>query len=424
MTRRRHVFYLGGYDPIGLRAQHTRLRREVGVFARTWQVSSAIAEHDDHGSWWIWTRGPDWQVETRYEPLVWDDIVLADMRRGPMRRLWQGAGVLLNLVANGTAGRYFARAWRAGLYLLYPYLYVVGFALVAWACGAWLAGYFESAVARFIVEATIGVLVFSVLMRWQGRNRRIQHALDNWIFGLAYLSGRQQDLEQRLDAFAERLIACARAGRADEILVVGHSFGAALAVEVLARALAQDRDLARRGPRIALLTVGSTIPKFTLHPAAGALRERVACVAAERSIFWADVQAWLDVISFYGTDPVSLGPIAPDRTDARPVIRTVSLAELFDLRTMWRRPLRTLWLYPHRLMRLHYQLVLANKRHAAYDYFMLACGPLRFARALSAPNGVLDLMTPDGACRDAAAPETKRPAAEPRAEAIPDLIEA
>jgi hypothetical protein len=53
---------------------------------------------------------------------------------------------------------------------------------------------------------------------------------------------------------------------------------------------------------------------------------------------------------------------------------------------------------------------------------MLVCGPLRFARALSTENGVLDLMTSDGVCRDIAAPDTKRPAAEPRAETIPDLI--
>ncbi len=417
MIRRRHVFYLGGYDPIGVRAQYTRLRREVGVFARTWQVSAAIAEHDE--AWSIWTRGPDWQVETRYEPLLWDDIVLADMRRGPVRRLWSGAGVLLNFVANGTAGRYFARAWRAGLYLLYPYLYVAGFALVGWACGAWLAGYVEQTIASLLVEATVAALVFAFLMRWQGRNRRIQHALDNWIFGLAYLRGRQHDLEQRLDEFAERLVACARSGKADEILVVGHSFGAALAVEVLARALARDSALCRRGSSIGLLTVGSTIPKFTLHPAADALRMRVARVVAEPSIFWADVQAWLDVISFYGTDPVTLRPIEADRVEARPLIRTVSLGDLFDVRTLWRRPLRTLWLYPHRLMRLHYQLVLANKRHAAYDYFMLACGPLGFARALSAPNGVLDLMAPDGAARAA-----KRPAAEPRAETLRALLDA
>ena len=51
-------------------------------------------------------------------------------------------------------------------------------------------------------------------------------------------------------------------------------------------------------------------------------------------------------------------------------------------------------------MRLHYQFVMANERRAAYDYFMLMCGPAPFRRTIEAPNGSDDLYAEDGSLRE------------------------
>jgi hypothetical protein len=40
MIGRRHVFHIGGYDPIDPESQFERFRRSLSSFERTWNVSS------------------------------------------------------------------------------------------------------------------------------------------------------------------------------------------------------------------------------------------------------------------------------------------------------------------------------------------------------------------------------------------------
>jgi hypothetical protein len=72
-----------------------------------------------------------------------------------------------------------------------------------------------------------------------------------------------------------------------------------------------------------------------------------------------------------------------------PVIRRVQIHQMLSAPTL--RRLR------FRYMRLHYQFVMANELRAAYDYFMLMCGPAPFQRTVTEPNGPADLYGADGA---------------------------
>ena len=60
-------------------------------------------------------------------------------------------------------------------------------------------------------------------------------------------------------------------------------------------------------------------------------------------------------------------------------------------------------------MRLHYQFVMANERRTAYDYFMMVCGPIPFARSVLASKGPAELIAMDGALIDPAAPAPVMP---------------
>jgi hypothetical protein len=62
-------------------------------------------------------------------------------------------------------------------------------------------------------------------------------------------------------------------------------------------------------------------------------------------------------------------------------------------------------------MRLHYQFVMANELRSTYDYFMMVCGPIPFARSVLAPAGPVELIAPDGALIDPAAPAPVMPLA-------------
>jgi hypothetical protein len=398
MIRRRHVFHVAGYDPIDAGSQHRRFLSGLITFAKTWNAGSEIwsLQRSPDGlsaRWNVVARADNWRVETTCEHLLWDDIVLADLARPMARRIALSMLALWDFVGSGTLLRYFRASWKYGLFFLYPYLMLLLVATGSAISGAWAADRLHLAGAAWLLaSAVVSAAIFAGLLRWPGRRMGVLHALDDWIFARDMLRGRRSDLEARIDRFADALVARAHDSTLDEIVVIGHSMGASLAIEIIARALARDRELGRRGPALGMLAVGSTIPKFTLHPAGDRFRRSAAAVAAEPTIAWAEYQARDDAISFYKFDPVAACRVGAERLDGKPVIRRVQIHDMLDARTFQRCRMK--------FMRLHYQFVLANERRAIYDYFMMACGPIAFKHAILAPGGVADFIASDGTLID------------------------
>jgi pimeloyl-ACP methyl ester carboxylesterase len=405
MVRKRHVFHLAGYDPIG-GAWYRQFKRQLATFARTWSVCPAVSEptqsRASYAQWTVTTRAPNWRVETVYELLLWDDIVLSDFAKPMMKRLANSSFAFFDVVMTGTAFRYFRANWQYAIFFLFPFFLLFVFAVGAATVAHWVVSMMALPYMLHVaVLVPVAVSIFALLLHWPGRRWRVQQGLDDWIFSWDYLYGRRPDLAARLDRFAETLVARARDTALDEIVVVGHSIGATLALELITRALAIDPNLGRHGPAVCLLTVGSTIPKFTLHPAGEDLRKRAERIVRESSIAWAEYHARSDAISFYKFDPVRLTRFYGDLNSGKPHLRRVWLHQMLTKRTYWR--------YRLRFMRLHYQVVMANERRSTYDYFMMICGPIPFARSVRAPTGAVELIASDGALMDSVAPAPLMP---------------
>jgi hypothetical protein len=406
MVKRRYVFHIAGYDPIGA-AWYRLFKRELAKFAQLWNVRPELSDlersaQDGNVRWTVVTSAANWRVETVYEPLLWDDIVLSDFARPTRERVSKSPRAFLDIVQSGTVFRYFQANWQYALFFLFPYVLVCAFALVAAAVAYWAAGFATlTPIPRIAAAAALAVALFIGMLYWPGRRWRVQQALDDWIFSWDYLYDRRPDLDARLDRFAETVIARCREASWDEILIVGHSMGATLLLEVVTRALARDPDLGRHGPAVCVLTVGSTIPKFTLHPAGARFRGYAAALVQEPSIAWAEYHARSDAISFYKFDPVTLTRFYGDPIRGKPLMRRIRLQHMLERSTYWRFRLR--------FMRLHYQFIMANERRTTYDYLMMVCGPVPFARMVLAPAGAAELIAADGSAIDPDAPVPAMP---------------
>ena len=392
MIGRRHVFHIGGYDPITPERQFERFCRSLRSFERTWNVSSqtsAIADTSKVSACWdaeAW--GPNWNTRITFEMLRWDDLILRDSERGMLSRLGQSALSLFNFAATGTLFRYVYANWKYAVFFLFPYFYVALFWLVGAGIGyavTRLAGLTGAYAA--ISGLCIAVAIFAGLMRWLGPRRRINHVLDVAIFSRQFLYGQRPEMEKRIDDFAGRIIERARQADVDEILVVGHSLGAALTLAAVARGLKQDPELGQHGPTLCVLTVGATIPKFSLHPKGDRIRQATQIVAGELSIHWTEYQARDDAVSFYRFDPVTLKRVSRDRSDGRPNIRRVQIHSMMDPASFRRNK--------HDYMRMHYQFLMGNGQRAPYDYCMIMCGPLDFDD-ITSPLGGVDRFQADG----------------------------
>ena len=386
MVRKRHVFFIAGFDPYDVAGLYRRFTREAAVCAKTWTIDAKVSElsqsSDLAGDWTIAASGPNWATQTTYEPLAWHDIVRADVAGPMLPRLKAGAATFWDFIASGTAKRYFKANYRYGLFFLIPFLDVVLFAVLGIVAGWFAARAVPVApVLAWIVGIVIALAAFVLLLRWPGQRWRVSQGLADWITARDYMYDRRPDIAARITNFAQRLVARVQSTDADEILIVGHSLGATLAVDALAHALATDPDLTRHGPKLALL------------PAATRLRACADRVAAEQDLTWGEFQTRQDPISFYRFDPVRLRKFK-DNTGGKPHVRIVNFRDLLSPETTR----RIFWDF----MRIHYQFVMASERRGAYDLFTMVIGPAPLERTIWAPGGSAELIADDGSYVEAA----------------------
>jgi hypothetical protein len=388
----RLVFHFGGYDPVSPTKMYSRFVRELTRFRQTWSVASsasALLVAADRAKWTIVSNGPNWRVETDHQLFRWDDIMAGYAHRPVWWRLPMGLLAFADFVAGGVLWGYARTNWRYALFFLYPYLLLLVM-VVASSYAAELAARTSGSIA---IGIAAGVLTFIAFYLGPGRWAYLPVAFDDWIFSRSYIRHSDPELERRLDAVADEIISAARARSVDEILLFGHSLGAVLAVDVLDRAFSREPDLGSRGPRLVLVTAGSSILKIGLHRAAGRLRDALARVSRSPGVFWVDYQALTDVMNFYKTDPVRECGLEPT---GRPIIRTVRISRMLEPES-YRRVRRNLY-------RVHCQFVSGNERRTAYDYFMLLCGPLPAEQQARSDEGAASEIDDNGRLLHAAAP--------------------
>ena len=219
--------------------------------------------------------------------------------------------------------RYLRANWRYAGFFLYPFVMFAALAALAISIGRYAA----SASGYLLVGIAVALAISALLWQWPGRRFFLHLLFDDWIFSRDYVRHGDRAVEAKLDHTARELVDVARKSEADEIVVVGHSLGAALAIDLLDRALQLEPMLGRTGPRVALISVGSSILKIGLHSSASRFRASAERVASAPGIFWGDYQAISDIMNFYKRDPLAAMGL-PAR--GVPLVRMVRIRHMLD----------------------------------------------------------------------------------------------
>ena len=204
-------------------------------------------------------------------------------------------------------------------------------------------------------------------------------------------------MEALVEQFAGVVIEAIRDPEADEVLLSGVSLGAMMMVEAIARAYRSTPGLDKEVGHTAFLTVGSSIMKIGLHPAATALRQDVYRVGAEKSLFWVEYQAKVDPINFYKTDPVA--DLGNPKTGS-PIIKMIRIRDMMSAEG-YRRAQRG-------SLHLHRQFVMPNAKRYFYDFYHIGFGPLRLADRVRLGKKAASIFAGDGSYK------RKRPAGKSR----------
>jgi hypothetical protein len=392
--RRRRVIYVSGYDPRGAQGYFDLFRRTCERSQRLWPVSFALQppeiDAEDFAHWRLDARASTWQVATDYDFLRLESFIRADMAQPTPTQVVRALAWLLDDVGSGALLRIFRASWRFGLHLLCFHLlslaWVAAAAIVATIAGFTVADYFGwpiwLAVVSWLVAAGLVVFALRPLAdRW-----RVTQIANSWTNLRRFGRGRPTWFDAAIDLGARRLVAVAAANDVDEVAVIGHSSGCVIALAMMARALELDPALGRRGPRLALLTLGSLMPGVALHPAAQRMRDIVGRIAVASGIAWIDCQSRKDVMCFANFDPVKGIGIDAGTEPSNPLLWRISFRDAIAPENY------NSFRWNH--FRVHYQYIRGADRRAPYDYALLVSAPV----AMTAwPQRAQDLAVAFGA---------------------------
>lgn len=390
-VKRRLVIYVQGYDPRGLAEYYRMFRREwrraCELYGLTGKISGA--ENDEKRfitRWNVSTQGKDWQVDTDYAFLRWEDIIRKDFVRPAWWKIFHMYRTFGIAVFNGVIVRILRAHWRFGLFTLYPFIlmtiWIALGALIGALCAKLVTLLGAPAAPATVVGIVTGLGTFSSALWLTEPQTYLLYLCDDGISTHQYGHRQRPDWEERMETFAGYVVDLARDSKADEIVIVGHSSGSFLAVDVLDRALARYPSLGRQGPRVALLTLGANLPIVGFQTTAQWFRDAIKRIAENPDIDWIDYQSRHDIMNFWPFDPVAGHGIRLGSERRNPRVIAISFRDLWNTKSFGRRR----W----RFFQAHFQFLLANeKRGAAYDYYLICCGPLPLSDRARDPAAAL-----------------------------------
>ncbi|WP_284162792.1 hypothetical protein [Frigidibacter sp. SD6-1] len=400
-VRRRKLFYIPGYDPFPPRRYRELYRSQAALQAELSGHDIALAPKAGGGYGWLIeaeVEGRD--VSAEVEVLVWSDLVKASMGQGIVETYRQLFRTSWLYVGSGALRRLMRLRKGPMIAALYPIAALILQLLAALAVGLAAAhflpvGGLPGGLLGLIIVAGS---VWGGLWLFRRHDRRIYawYLMHDYAFTTVEDGAYPAALEARIADFRTR-IAADLARDWDEVLVVGHSSGAYLAISILA-------DLIRRepvqpdGPALSLLTLGQVVPMVSFLPGAGRLREDLAYLSERPELAWVDVTAPGDGCAFALCDPVAVSGMAGPAQRWPLVLSAAFSRTLSPVR--WQRLKR-------RYFRLHFQYLCAfdNLTGAPdeYDYFAVTAGPKtlwqRFGGRAPSKSRVVEPQNPYGAFR-------------------------
>jgi hypothetical protein len=310
------------------------------------------------GSFTVAATGDGWSATTEVVIYGLGELNEDYAAGNPVRRAVGGLAALVDFVVSGTFFRYLSISWRYGFFFIFPLLVLIGAALAAWI--AYLAGAALFAAAPALAGWVAALCAFLLVLVYAARRLHFLLVMDDWAFARDLARGRNPELDRRLALLAADVRRRIGETGAGEIVFSAHSFGAVAAVIVLAEAL--EAAPARYG----LMTVGSSLLKIALHPAAKGLRGAVATIVKAGGP-WLDVQSLTDILNFYRSKPAELlaGAAGPDQTTTSVRFRS----QLSD---------QTYRAIKRDFFRVHRQFVFGVERRSHYSYHAILCGPEPF----------------------------------------------
>jgi hypothetical protein len=391
-VRRRQVFYIPGYDPM-LPRRYRELYRSEGALQADisgYQLDLKGNPKGDNYSWSVLSTIDGQETDSRFEFLLWSDIVQSSMDRSIPATFILLARVVWIYVRTGALRRLTRLRKGPVIAALYPVFMLSLQLLLAIGLGVIVTST-VNAFAPIWLAIPAGLSALGWLMIWFRRRDNkffAYYLLHDYAFSAQYYGSNPPELQARMREFGEQIFKALQSD-VDEVLVVGHSSGAHLGVSVLADLL-RHHDVTGKGPKLAFLTLGHVVPMVSFLPKADQLRADLNYLCQQDRLTWVDVTAPGDGCTFALCDPVGVSGVAPENGQIWPLVFSAAFTQ--SLSPEFYSSIK------RRYFRLHFQYLCAFDRPLDYDYFQITAGPLtlgsRFQGRAASPSVIATAHSP------------------------------
>ena len=388
-VKRRHVFFVPGYDPNAPRRYRELYRREAAKQAEICGYEAEVSAFDvGSGSygWRVDATFGDKDVQTTFEFLTWQDIVRASMARSLPMTYWAMIRTVWVYASTGALWRLIRLRPAPMLAAVYPVA-----ALLLQLCiailMAWVVFRLGASALPGAFAALLGFVAGWLCLRGFlaiDHKTFVHYLMHDFAFTSGEYGRWPDALQARIATFAERICEVRDAGEADEVLIVGHSSGAQIGVAALAQHLSSSSS--SRTVPIGLLTLGQVIPMVSFLPSATDLRTDLRDLSGRSDLTWIDISAPGDGGCFALTDPVAASGVAPhDRQQYWP--KVISAAYGKTMSAAWRKQTR------RQFFRRHFQYLCAFDYPGDFDYFAITAGPKTLSARFAGRGSSASMIT-------------------------------
>ncbi len=378
LVKSRLVLNFPGFEGTPPVRQLDRMSGNGDKFAKVWNVDfarlSVEEEPENHLAVANFeTRGPNWKTTTRLVQFTWHDIIAEYEGQPYPKSFFVNFPKYRSFFFDGTVFRYFKAHWRYGGFMIYPLLLIIIFGVLSW----FVANFLVTAILgpSIIITTLLTLLMVMVLIKWPGDKLYMNLSINDWGFARDLAEGTNPAIERRYQEFADRIVEEINKSDHDEIIIAGHSFGTIWAVQALARVLINNPDILKK-TKTTFLSLGSSLLKITLVPAASKMREMSKIVLSQPDLLWDETQTHIDLIAFHGTTPDHTLELDPPDTPIR--IQKVRYSRVMD-KQRYRKMRKSFY-------RSHRQYIMYQDMRCPFDFFLKCFGPLPIRDLATTPE--------------------------------------
>lgn len=304
MTKR-DVFYIAGYDPKSYRHYYALFKKNLNIYKKNFALDAALSKSDASEDF------PFWRIETptartKYTFLAWNDIVRKNWSESYKDALIDCYDLFRIYTITGL----FIKFGKESIYQLitgfYPFFYVLFSLLFSLGLGALVFAFLNDFIHLSIA------LIFGLLLAFFVNKFLFLHGKKLAVFWIARICAfcgtwrakKQGELEERMQIFSRKIADTLkeRQNEADyELVLIAHSVGCVLCIEVLAGLL---RICAQEGidtSRLKILTLGECIPLVSYQKKEVEFRKNLEFIAGF-DLKWYDFTSIIDGACFPQVD--------------------------------------------------------------------------------------------------------------------------